>query len=290
MFRTLLFIPGNNRRFIEKSRFLNADIICFDLEDSVPLNEKQLARNLISEALDKRDNEYGNRNVYVRINSYESDLAIQDLASIASNEIDGIVVPKVNDEREVNHLSQELIELERQKAIDKKIRIMASIESAQGLVNSYSIARADSRVNMLVFGVFDFLYDMRLDYVQGGIEYSFARAKIPIDARAAGIGAIDAIWQKIDDIEGLIKDAAMAKRLGYWGKCIIHPKQLEPVTRVFVPSNNEIVWAKKVVAALGDTMEKGRGKGAVTVDGRMIDAVHYKQARSILEALNSADM
>jgi citrate lyase subunit beta / citryl-CoA lyase len=289
MFRTLLFIPGNNRRFIEKAKFLNADVICFDLEDSVPLNEKQLARNLVFEALDKKD-DYGRRNVYVRINSYESDLAIQDLASIVSNEIDGIVVPKVNDESEVNHISQELIELERQKAIDKKIRIMASIESAQGIVHSYSIARANSRVNMLVFGLFDFLYDMRLDYVQDGIEYSFARAKIPIDARAAGIGAIDAIWQRVDDSEGLLKDAAMAKRLGYWGKCIIHPKQLEPVTRVFVPSNNEIDWAKKVVAALRDTMEKGRGKGAVTVDGRMIDAVHYKQARSILDALNSADI
>lgn len=289
MFRTLLFIPGNNRRFIEKAKFLNADIICFDLEDSVPLNEKQIARKLVSEALDNKA-EYGNRNVYVRINSYESDMAIQDLDAIVCNEMDGIVVPKVNDEREVNHLSLELTELERQKVINKKIRIMASIESAQGLVNSYSIARADSRVNILVFGVFDFLYDMRLDYVQDGIEYSFARAKIPIDARAAGIGAIDAIWQKVDDIEGLVRDAAIAKRLGYWGKCIIHPKQLEPVTKVFIPSNNEIHWAKKVVAALGETMEKGRGKGAVTVDGRMVDAVHYRQARSILDSLNSGDM
>ena len=184
MFRTLLFIPGNNKRFIEKARSLNADIICFDLEDSVPQNEKQTARNFVSEALGKKE-DYDNRNVYVRINWYESGIAMQDLDAIVSDEIEGVVVPKVNNENEVSHLVRRLIELERQKAMSKKMGIMASIESAQGLVNSYSIATADLRVKMLVFGVFDFLNDMRLDYIQDGIEYSFARAKIPIDARAA---------------------------------------------------------------------------------------------------------
>jgi citrate lyase subunit beta / citryl-CoA lyase len=286
MFRTLLFIPGNNKRFVEKARSLNADIICFDLEDSVPLNEKQNARDIVSEALDKKE-DYGNRNLYVRINSYESGIAIQDLDAIVSDEIDGVVVPKVNHEKEVRHLVRRLIELERQKTMGKKMGMMASIESAQGLVNSYSIATADLRVNMLVFGVFDFLYDMGLDYVQDGIEYSFARAKIPIDARAAGIGAIDAIWQKVDDIEGLVRDAGTAKRLGYQGKCVIHPKQLEPVTSVFIPSNNEIEWARKVVQALQETVEKGEGIGAVTVDGKMVDAAHYRQARFVLDSLNT---
>ena len=286
MFRTLLFIPGNNKRFVEKARSLNADIICFDLEDSVPLNEKQNARDIVSEALDKKE-DYGNRNVYVRINSYESGIAILDLDAIVSDEIDGVVVPKVNDEKEVRHLVRRLIELERQKTMSKKMGMMASIESARGLVNSYSIATADLRVNMLVFGVFDFLYDMGLDYVQDGIEYSFARAKIPIDARAAGIGAIDAIWQKVDDIEGLVRDAGTAKRLGYQGKCVIHPKQLEPVASVFIPSNNEIEWARKVVQALQETVENGKGIGAVTVDGKMVDAAHYRQARFVLDSLNT---
>lgn len=286
MFRTLLFIPGNNKRFIEKAKLLNADIICFDLEDSVPLNEKQTARDLVSEGLDKKE-DFGNRNVYVRVNSYESGIAIQDLDAIVSDKIDGIVIPKVNNQSEINHLTHRLNELERKKAMSKKIGIMASIESAQGLVNSYSIATADSRVKTLVFGVFDFLNDMGLDYVQDGIEYSFARAKIPIDARAAGIGAIDAIWQKVDDVEGLVRDAATAKRLGYQGKCVIHPKQVEPVANVFIPSNNEIDWARKVIQALEETMEKGKGIGAVTVDGRMVDAAHYRQAKSVLDSLNT---
>ena len=285
MFRTLLFIPGNNKRFIEKAKSLNADIICFDLEDSVPLNEKQAARDLVSEALEEKK-DHGNRNVYVRINSYESGMSIQDLDAIVSDQIDGVVVPKVNNEKEVNYLVRSLIESERQKAMSKKIGLMASIESAQGLVNSYSIATADVRVKTLVFGVFDFLNDMGLDYVQDGIEYSFARAKIPIDARAAGIGAIDAIWHKVDDIDGLVRDAGTAKRLGYQGKCVIHPKQVEPVARVFLPSNNEIDWARKVVHALEEIMEKGKGIGAVTVDGMMVDAAHYRQAKSVLDSLN----
>jgi citrate lyase subunit beta / citryl-CoA lyase len=286
MFRTLLFIPGNNKRFIDKAKSLNADIICFDLEDSVPLNEKQTARDFVSQALNKKE-DYGNRYVYVRINSYESGLAASDLDAIVCDEIDGVVVSKVNNKDEVAHLACRLNELERKNEMNKKMGIMASIESAQGLVNSYSIAKADLRIKMLVFGVFDFLNDMGLDYVPDGIEYSFARAKIPIDAKAAGVGAIDAIWQKVDDLEGLVHDAETAKRLGYQGKCVIHPTQLQPVANVFLPSNNEIEWARKVVQALEETMERGKGIGAVTVDGKMVDAAHYRQAKSVLDSLNA---
>jgi citrate lyase subunit beta/citryl-CoA lyase len=108
-----------------------------------------------------------------------------------------------------------------------------------------------------------------------------------VDARAAGVHAIDGIWQKIDDTPGLVSDATAAKKLGYSGKSIIHPSQIEPVHNIFRPSRNEIDWAKKVVQALGDAMEKGSGRGAVRLDGKMIDAVHYKQAKAILESEKS---
>jgi citrate lyase subunit beta/citryl-CoA lyase len=117
----------------------------------------------------------------------------------------------------------------------------------------------------------------------------FAREKIPIDAKAAGVAAIDAIWQKVDDTNGLIKDATVAKRLGYSGKSIIHPSQIEPVHKIFIPTKNEIEWARKVIEALGQTMERGSGKGAVKLEGKMIDAVHYKQAKAILD-LTSSDL
>jgi citrate lyase subunit beta / citryl-CoA lyase len=286
MFRSLIFIPSNVERFINKAKVVNADIICFDLEDSVPVNEKAVARQTIMEALTQRT-EYKS-NIYIRINSFESGLAPLDLNAIIRKGIDGIVIPKVNDEIEFSTLVDLISTLEQKRGIEKNsIKLLPSIETAKGVVNAYSIAKTVQRVNALVFGVFDFLYDMRLDYDENdGIEYAYARAKVPVDARAAGIASIDGIWQKVDDIEGLRKDAIIAKRLGYSGKSIIHPNQIETVHKVFVPNRNEIEWAKKVLEALSEAMEKGVDRGAVKLEGKMIDAVHYKQAKAILDAIN----
>lgn len=282
MFRSLIFVPGNSTRFVEKAKTLQADIICLDLEDSVPANEKGAARKIIADAISRRQ-EYG-RPVYVRTNSPESGLVVADLKAAVRRGIDGIVVPKVNDAAEIMKIKRQVAALEKQNKTGK-IALMPSIETAKGVVNAHQITGADDRINALVFGVFDFLYDMQLDYDENDpAGYAYARAKVPVDARAAGVHAIDAIWQKIDDAEGLVRDATVAQRLGYSGKSIIHPSQIEPVHRVFLPSNSEVEWAKKVVAALGEAMEKGSGRGAVRLEGRMIDAVHYKQAKAILDA------
>jgi citrate lyase subunit beta/citryl-CoA lyase len=284
MFRSLIFVPGNSTRFVEKSKTLAADIICFDLEDSVPENEKDAARRIVAETLLERRQEYSGGHVYVRTNSPGSGLVNDDLKAVLQKGIDGIVVPKVNDAYEVFEIKKHIVMLEKERKTDK-IALMPSIETARGVVNAYLIASADERIKALIFGLFDFLYDMRLDYDEHDpLGYSYVRAKIPVDARAAGILAIDAIWQKIDDIDGLIKDATMARRLGYSGKSIIHPSQIEPVHKVFRPSKNEVEWAKKVVQALGEAMKKGTGRGAVRLEGKMIDAVHYKQAKAILDA------
>ena len=286
MFRSLIFVPGNSMRFVEKAKTLAADIICFDLEDSVPDNEKDAARRIISETLLARRQEYSGI-VYVRTNSPESGLIPDDLKAVLQEGIDGIVVPKVNDVSEMLEIKKHIVMLEKERKTDK-IALMPSIETARGVVNAYLIASAEERIKALVFGVFDFLYDMRLDYDEHDpLGYSYVRAKIPVDARAAGVHAIDAIWQKIDDIDGLIRDATMARRLGYSGKSIIHPSQIEPVHKVFRPSKNEVEWAKKVVQALGQAMKKGTGRGAIRLEGKMIDAVHYKQAKAVLDAADT---
>ena len=305
MFRTLLFIPGNNKRFLEKSKFLYPDILCFDLEDSVPNSEKTIAREMIIESfsssnkssnpLDININNNNNNNnnanykdkespqIFVRINSFESGLYEQDLESVICERLDGIVIPKVNSASELEKITEIIANLEKKRNIEKTLRLIPSIESSQGVVNSYHIAKFNERVCSLVFGVFDYLYDMKLDYENEGLEYSYARAKIPVDARAAGIPALDSIWQKVDDLDGLQRDAKIAKRLGYAGKSIIHPNHIEPVHNVFVPSQNEIEWAKKVVSRLNQIQEKGDKRGAFKIDGRMIDAVHFKQAKLILD-------
>ena len=305
MYRTLLFIPGNNKKFLDKSKSIYPDILCFDIEDSVPLSEKSIGRDMISQTLksythnlnvkdtnnttnnkfieDTNTDDNHSPQIFVRINSFESGLYEQDLESIICDQLDGIVIPKVNSETELEKIIVMIENLEKQRNIHKTISLIPSIESSQGVVNSYDIAKFDSRICSIIFGVFDYLYDMKLDYVDEGIEYSYARAKIPVDARAAGIPALDSIWQKVDDIEGLQRDAKTAKRLGYAGKSIIHPKHIEPVHKVFIPSQNEIEWAKKVIATLKQIQGQGDKRGAFKVDGKMIDAVHFKQAKLILD-------
>jgi citrate lyase subunit beta/citryl-CoA lyase len=303
MFRTLLFIPGNNKKFLDKSKSIYPDVLCFDLEDSVPISEKSIARELISQTLysynnklnikdtnnnndtNNDDNNYSPQ-LFVRINSFESGLYEQDLESMICDQLDGIVIPKVNSETELEKINVIIENLEKQKKINKTVRLIPSIESSQGVVNCYDIAKFNSRVCSIIFGVFDYLYDMKLDYVDEGIEYSYARAKIPVDARAAGISALDSIWQKVDDVDGLQRDARIAKRLGYNGKSIIHPKHIEPVHKVFVPSQNEIEWAKKVIATLKQIQEHGDKRGAFKVDGKMIDAVHIKQAKLVIDRIS----
>lgn len=287
--RSLIFVPSNSKRFIEKAKALNADIICFDLEDSVPFNEKTTARQAIVDVLAKKA-EYGS-NIYIRINSLESGLAFSDLKSIIQEGVDGIVVPKVNDKEEVNQIEHLISSLEKERGIEKdSIKLMPSIESAKGVVNAHSIAKSVERINALVFGVFDFLYDMHLDYVEDDeVGYQYARAKIPVDARAAGVAALDGIWQKVHDIEGLRNDASIARRLGYSGKTIIHPSHIDPVHKIFMPSKNEIEWAKKVLQALREPMEMGDGKGAIKLEGKMIDAAHYKQAKAILNTIDELE-
>lgn len=279
LLRSLLFVPGNNSRFLEKAKSLQADIVCFDLEDSVPLVEKKSARNLIKNALKNRS-EYHSE-IYVRTNSPVSGLIPDDLLEIIQKGVDGIVIPKVNTVNEIKKIEKIMLGLEKKRKL-KPIEIIASIESTEGVVNAYLIASCSKRISALVFGVFDLLNDLGVEYTKKPEGAAYSRAKIPVDARAAGKYAIDAIWQDLDDVAGLEQDSLVAKNLGYAGKSIIHPNQVDVVHKVFYPTSAEIEWAKKVVSAYD--MAKKNKKGATTVDGKMIDEVHYKRAISLLNS------
>lgn len=244
LLRSLLFVPGNNPRFLEKAKTLSSDIVCFDLEDSVPLDEKKIARNLIKDALAKRSDYHAE--IYVRTNSPASGMISDDLAVIVQKGIDGIVIPKVNNVGEIRKIEKTLAGLEKKRKI-KPVELMASIESAEGVVNAYAIASSSKRVSSLVFGVFDLLNDLGVEYTKQAQGAKYARAKIPIDAKAAGKFALDAIWQDLNDAAGLEGDCIEARSLGYSGKTIIHPGQIQAVHGTFHPTNQEIEWAKKVM-------------------------------------------
>jgi citrate lyase subunit beta/citryl-CoA lyase len=284
MFRSLLFIPGNNDRFLKKSTSLHPDILCYDLEDSVPSNEKEGARRLVGAQLASQE-ENKLSPIYVRINSVDSGMIDSDLESILGNKLDGIVLPKIGNSKEVMQVIDKIHIIASKRKLASRIQIIPSIETASGVVNANSIAAAHEDVVALVFGVFDYLYDMDIDSeYDDSISYNYARSKIPVDAKAAGIDALDGIWQKVSDLDGLAMDAKVAKNLGYSGKTLIHPSHINPVHDIFRPTKKQIEWAKKVLASLQDSIEKGNPKGAILLDGKMIDAVHYKQARAVLKA------
>lgn len=277
LFRSLIFVPGNNSRFLEKAKSLQADIVCFDLEDSVPESEKENARNLIKETLVNRS-QYS-ASIYVRTNSPSSDKFQKDLDSIVRKGIDGVVIPKVNNINELKKFEKNLASLEKKRKL-KGIELLPSIESSEGVVNTYQIVSSSTRVTAVVFGVFDFLNDMGIEYTKQPEGAKYARAKIALDARAAGVASIDAIWQDLKDIDGLKQDCMIGKNLGYTGKSIIHPDQIPITHEIFFPTKPEIDWAKKVIKAY-DFAKKNK-KGATAVEGKMVDEVHFKRALSLL--------
>jgi len=280
LFRSLIFVPGNNTRFLEKAKNLHADIVCFDLEDSVPDEEKRNARKLIQTALKSRSSYYAS--IFVRTNSPKSGKIPDDLTEVIQGGLDGIVIPKVNNVGEMKKIEKILLSLEKKHKL-KPIQIIPSIESAEGVVNTFNIASCSKRISAVVFGVFDLFNDLGIEYTKDPEGAKYSRSKIPVDARAAGIPAIDAIWQDLKDIQGFEKDCNFGKSLGFAGKSLIHPDQIATTHKIFHPSKTEIQWAEKVYKSYLDSIKKG--KGAITVDGKMIDEVHFKQAKTLLEII-----
>jgi len=278
LFRSLLFVPGNNPRFLEKAKKLSADIVCFDLEDSVPDDEKKNARQLIKKALKNRSN-YTSE-IFVRTNSPFSGKIPDDLKEIVQQGIDGIVIPKVNNTTELKKIEKILINFEKKRKL-KSVKLIPSIESAEGVVNAYEIASFSNRVLALVFGVFDLLNDLGIEYTKQPEGAKFARQKIVLDATAAGTFALDAIWQDLKDKKGLREDCLIGKNIGYVGKTLIHPDQISTTHEIFHPNKIEIKWAQKVCNIYLKSAKKGRG--ATVVEGKMVDEVHYKRAKALLD-------
>ena len=278
LFRSLIFVPGNNSRFLEKAKSLDADIVCFDLEDSVPDSEKKNARKLIKNALKSRS-QYSSE-IYVRTNSPQSGKIPDDLKEIVQKGIDGIVIPKVNNAKELRKIEKTLSALEKKQKM-RPIELIPSIESAEGVHNTFEISSSSKRISAVVFGVFDLLNDLGIEYTKQPDGAKYARAKIPLDAKAAGVYALDAIWQDLKDEKGLVEDCKIGKSLGYVGKTLIHPDQISITHKIFHPNKTEIEWAKKVYKTYSKSTKKG--KGATTVEGKMIDEVHYKRAKALLE-------
>jgi citrate lyase subunit beta/citryl-CoA lyase len=293
LLRTLLFVPGNRQNMIDKAAHLHADALVLDLEDSVPISEKASARAQVRDSLPNLTKQRAaagakrkGRKIFVRINSLASGLAEEDLETVITSDIDGINQPKPATGRDIEEIAALIERLERKRGITAgHIKLIPWVETARGLIHAFDIASASPRIVGISFGAEDFTLDTGTTRTEDGSELLYPRTMVVIAAKAANVIAIDTPYNNFRDEAGLINEAALARRLGFEGKCLIHPSQIEPVNNIFRPSPDEVDHARRVVAAF--EAAEAQGFASTSLDGKMIDIPIANRARRLLMIADS---
>lgn len=279
--RSVFFVPGGSERLLAKAPGIRADIVAFDLEDAVPPTGKPRARELVQEHL--KAVAPGTR-AYCRVNAWETGLTDADLEGVVHDGLAGICLPKCEGPEDVRALDAALERLERSRGrAPGSVEIQLFVESARGLVHAYAAATASSRVRSLVFGSLDYARDVGLGVEGAGPGLAYARAGLALAARAAGCLPIDHVYVDYRDLEGFERNTLEGRRLGYAGRLLFHPGQIEPCHRVYALSADEVAWAQRVVAAF-EAEALPRGLAAISFEGKMADLATYESARSLLAA------
>ncbi len=281
--RSFLYVPANREKFLDKAIGLPADAFIFDLEDSVPVAEKNHARAGVKEYAPKID---GHR-VWVRVNGLDTGLAEADLDAVIGIEgMAGIFLPKVETRNEVLRWDTAIAALEKKRGVDaSSTRLVLSIESALGVLNAYDMSVAAKRVASLSFGGAqdgDLNTDLGCTWSSDGPEMMTARGLALIAARAARFDSpLDGVFADVRDLAGFERDTALSRRLGYRGRKLIHPSQIEPCNRLYAPSPRELEYYARVLEAFDKALAEGRA--STTVDGKMIDVAMAQAARRVLD-------
>jgi citrate lyase subunit beta/citryl-CoA lyase len=278
--RSILYIPGNSEKMVSKAPTFPADIITLDLEDSVPPAEKLKAREIVRENL--KYAAQGGAEVYVRINNWETLLTNDDLEAVVHEGLNGVCLAKCGGPDHVRRLDWKLEELERRRGLPVgSIKIQLLIETAKGVINAYASAIESPRVNSLIFGAVDYTRDMRVKLTTEAEELKYARAHTAVAARAAGCIAIDYPFVAFQDMEAFEKDTVYGRSLGYEGRMLIHPSQIEPANRLYSPQPEDVEWAQGVVEAF-EKEGLAKGLAAISYKGKMVDTPVYENAKTIL--------
>jgi citrate lyase subunit beta/citryl-CoA lyase len=275
IYKSFLFVPGNQRNKIEKALSMNCDVVILDLEDAVPIDEKQKARGIVNDAL--KNMEWKNIKKCVRINDLNSKFWLQDVIEISKNEPDIIMIPKVKSSTDILILDRILSNIENNFNL-KKIQLIPIIETIEGLKNIYEISRSSERILGITMGIADFCAEIGCEEDERIVEY--LRFQVILAASYSNIQAIDKAYLNIRDIEGLEKEAKMAKKLGFTGKLAIHPSQIEIINKVFTPSVQEIERARKILEAYEEA--KRKGIGVISYEGMMVDEAIIKRIKKVL--------
>jgi citrate lyase subunit beta/citryl-CoA lyase len=278
MYRTLLFVPGNRQRMLHKAPASGADAIVFDLEDAVPAKEKVGARKLVREAI-RASAQADGPPTWVRLNNVHTGLARADLSAVVRHGLRGVVHPKTDRPQDLRDLDVLLREAEvRNKVRPGDVAVIPLIETPAAIIDLPRIAKAIDRVVALSLGGED--YCTALGVPRSDEALAFARGSIVTTAAALGMTAIDTPYPSLDDEKGLARESKLAAAMGFAGKYVIHPDQIAAVQKAFSPSREEITWSERVVAAAMKAERSGRG--AVSLDGKMIDAPIVARARRVL--------
>lgn len=280
MRRSMLFFPGNSANMLLNADYLGSDSIILDLEDAVAQAEKDSARILVRNAILSLG---FTKEVIVRINPLDSPYWEKDLEQIIPAKPDMIMPTKVSGADYVQTISKKIAQVEEKCGIEiGTVKLIPLIETALGVEKAFEIATADPRVKAIFLGGEDLTADMQCKRTKEGKEIFYARSRMVMAARAAGIDVYDTPWTDVEDYDGLIEDAKFAKSLGFSGKSSISPRHVRFINEIFSPTEAEIQYAHDVFAAI----EKGKaeGKGVVSLRGKMIDAPIVARARQVLEA------
>lgn len=283
--RTMLFVPGNNPGMVKDAYIYNSDSIMFDLEDSVSIEEKDSARALIYYALTSLN--YGDKELVVRINNPKTKTGLFDLEAMVRAKVDVIRLPKTETADDVIFCEQQIERIERETGLEVgTIKMMAAIESAEGVLNARDIAKASKRLIGIALGAEDYVTDLKTNRSSEGIELLFARSMILQSARAAGIAAIDTVYSDVNNEEGLIEEVKLIKQLGFDGKSVINPRQIKPIVNIYTPTEKEIQKSLAIMEAIKEANEKG--SGVIALNGKMIDRPIVLRAERVLKLARAA--
>jgi citrate lyase subunit beta/citryl-CoA lyase len=279
----MLFVPGNSMRMITKAAALASDAIILDLEDAVPLPDKRTARIMIRDSV--KAIKCGGAAIFVRVNALSTNLTAEDLKFVCVEDLDGIMLAKTETKADVVELAGMLEEAERGSGLELgSLTIVPLIESAKGVVKAYEIASASERVVAVAFGAGDYYRDLGrgVSFLSPEqIELLYARSQIVNGSRAAGVQAIDTpFFGLLTDREGFMTETVLALQLGFKGKLLIHPAQIDFVNKTFSPSPDEGAYSRRVVEAFEEAQAKGLG--AISFEGKMIDIMSYRQAKDLV--------
>ena len=277
--RTMMFMNAQKPGLIKDAYIYGTDSIILDLEDAVAENQKDAARFSLYQALKNID--YGDTEVIVRINGLDTPHWEEDIRCVVAGGADGIRIAKCESANDVHVVEEHVLAAEREFGVKEgRTLLMAALESPKGILNAYEICTASPRMFGVAISGGDFRKSMHVRIEEGGIEMLTARGMMLLAARAAGIQCFDTMFPNIDDMEGFKAEVIQNRKMGFDGKSIVNPRQIEFVHKTFAPTEKEIAYAEKLVR--GCQAQADAGIGVYTVDGKMVDIPFFEDAKRVI--------